>query len=62
MRGVTIVMGLPIIRTNPDHGTALEIAGEGIANSEAMEDAIKLAVQIYEGRPRPERSVTADQT
>jgi 4-hydroxy-L-threonine phosphate dehydrogenase PdxA len=50
MRGVTIILGLPIIRTNPDHGTALEIAGEGIANSEAMEDAIKLAVQIYEGR------------
>jgi 4-hydroxythreonine-4-phosphate dehydrogenase len=50
MRGVTIILGLPIIRTNPDHGTALEIAGEGIANSEAMEDAIRLAVQIYEGR------------
>ena len=50
MRGVTIILGLPIIRTNPDHGTALEIAGEGIANSEAMGDAIKLAVQIYEGR------------
>jgi 4-hydroxythreonine-4-phosphate dehydrogenase len=62
MRGVTIVLGLPIIRTNPDHGTALEIAGEGIANSEAMEDAIKLAVQIYEGRPRRERPVTAAQT
>lgn len=54
MRGVTIVLGLPIIRTNPDHGTALEIAGEGIANSEAMEDAIRLAVQIYEGRRNPE--------
>jgi len=50
MRGVTIILGLPIIRTNPDHGTALEIAGEGTANSEAMEDAIRLAVQIYKGR------------
>jgi 4-hydroxythreonine-4-phosphate dehydrogenase len=50
MKGVTIVLGLPIIRTNPDHGTALEIAGEGIANSDAMVDAIKLAAQIYEGR------------
>ena len=50
MRGVTVVLGLPIIRTNPDHGTALEIAGEGIANSDAMVDAIKLAVQMHEGR------------
>jgi 4-phospho-D-threonate 3-dehydrogenase / 4-phospho-D-erythronate 3-dehydrogenase len=58
MKGVTIVLGLPIIRTNPDHGTALEIAGEGIANSDAMVDAIKLAVQIYEGR----RSVSGTST
>jgi 4-hydroxythreonine-4-phosphate dehydrogenase len=50
MKGVTIVLGLPIIRTNPDHGTALAIAGEGIANSDAMVDAIKLAVRMYKGR------------
>ena len=50
MKGVTIVLGLPIIRTNPDHGTALEIAGEGIANFDAMVDAIKLAAQIHMGR------------
>jgi 4-hydroxythreonine-4-phosphate dehydrogenase len=56
MKGVTIVLGLPIIRTNPDHGTALEIAGEGIANFDAMVDAITLAAQIYKGR----RSVLPD--
>jgi len=50
MKGVTIVLGLPIIRTNPDHGTALEIAGEGIANFDAMVDAITLAAQIHKGR------------
>ncbi len=50
MKGVTIVLGLPIIRTNPDHGTSLEIAGEGIANFDAMVDAIKLAAQIHMGR------------
>lgn len=49
MKGVTIVLGLPIIRTNPDHGTALEIAGDGIANFDAMVDAITLASQIYKG-------------
>lgn len=52
MKGVTIVLGLPIIRTNPDHGTALEVAGEGIANFDAMVDAITLAAQIHKGRKR----------
>ena len=50
MKGVTIVLGLPIIRTNPDQGTALEIAGEGIANFDAMVDAIALAAKIHKGR------------
>ena len=41
--GVNITLGLPIIRTSPDHGTADDIAGRGIANPGAMIAAIKMA-------------------
>lgn len=40
---VNITLGLPIIRTSPDHGTAFEIAGQGIANPNSMIAAIKMA-------------------
>jgi 4-hydroxythreonine-4-phosphate dehydrogenase len=50
MRGVSIVLGLPLIRTNPDHGTAYDIAGKGIANPEAIIEAINLAVLLFHGR------------
>lgn len=43
--GVNMTLGLPFVRTSPDHGTAFDIAGKGIANSESMEQAIKLAVR-----------------
>ncbi len=46
VRGVNITMGLPIIRTSVDHGTAFEIAGRGIASKEAMVLAIESAVQL----------------
>jgi 4-hydroxythreonine-4-phosphate dehydrogenase len=46
VKGVNITMGLPIIRTSVDHGTAFEIAGKGIASSDAMILAIKAAVQL----------------
>jgi 4-hydroxythreonine-4-phosphate dehydrogenase len=39
-------MGLPIIRTSVDHGTAFEIAGKGIASHDAMVLAIESAVQL----------------
>jgi len=52
MRGVSVVLGLPIIRTNPDHGTAFDIAGEGRANPEAMVEAVELAIQMVQGRMR----------
>ncbi len=42
-RGVNVTLGLPIIRTSPDHGTALDIAGKGLANPSSMIEAIKLA-------------------
>ena len=40
---VNVTLGLPIVRTSPDHGTAFDIAGEGKANPDSMIEAIKLA-------------------
>lgn len=44
--GVNVTLGLPIIRTSPDHGTAFDIAGKGIADASSMKAAIKLAVEM----------------
>ncbi|MDQ3139175.1 MAG: 4-hydroxythreonine-4-phosphate dehydrogenase PdxA, partial [Pseudomonadota bacterium] len=41
--GVNMTLGLPIVRTSPDHGTAFEIAGQNIANPGAMIAALKTA-------------------
>ncbi len=46
VKGVNITMGLPIIRTSVDHGTAFEIAGKGVASPDAMILAIESAVQL----------------
>ncbi len=48
VRGVNITLGLPIIRTSVDHGTAMEIAGQGIASAEAMELAVEYAIKLFE--------------
>jgi 4-hydroxythreonine-4-phosphate dehydrogenase len=50
VKGVNITMGLPIIRTSVDHGTAFEIAGKGVASSDAMILAIESAVQLSKNR------------
>ena len=42
-RGVNVTLGLPIVRTSPDHGTAFDIAGTGQANPSSMTEALKLA-------------------
>ena len=42
-RGVNITLGLPIIRTSVDHGTAFDIAGKGIANEQSLIEAIEYA-------------------
>ncbi|WP_346860697.1 4-hydroxythreonine-4-phosphate dehydrogenase PdxA [uncultured Draconibacterium sp.] len=47
VKGVNITLGLPIIRTSVDHGTAFEIAGNGIASPEALVYAINYAVKLY---------------
>jgi len=44
--GVNVTLGLPFTRTSPDHGTAFEIAGKGIARPDSMIAAIKLAVEL----------------
>jgi 4-hydroxythreonine-4-phosphate dehydrogenase len=46
VRGVNITLGLPIIRTSVDHGTAFEIAGKGIASPDALMHAIEYAVKL----------------
>jgi 4-hydroxythreonine-4-phosphate dehydrogenase len=45
-RGVNVTLGLPIIRTSPDHGTAFAIAGRGIADPSSLIAAIDLAVEL----------------
>jgi 4-hydroxythreonine-4-phosphate dehydrogenase len=45
-RGVNVTLGLPFPRTSPDHGTAFEIAGKGIARPDSMIAAINLAVEL----------------
>ena len=41
--GVNMTLGLPIVRTSPDHGTAFAIAGRNLANPGAMVSAIRMA-------------------
>lgn len=48
--GVNYTAGLPIVRTSPDHGTAYEIAGKGIANENSFREAVYLAINISEKR------------
>ena len=43
-RSANVTLGLPLIRTSPDHGTAFDIAGKGKANPGSMVYAIKIAV------------------
>ena len=45
-RAINITLGLPIIRTSVDHGTALDLAGKGIADSGSLKAAIKIAIEL----------------
>lgn len=49
MHGVNVSLGLPIIRTSVDHGTAFDKAGKGIANHKSLVEAIDYARQLAEG-------------
>ena len=44
--GVNVTLGLPFIRTSPDHGTAFDIAGTGLANPSSLIAALKLAKKL----------------
>lgn len=46
LRGVNITLGLPFIRTSVDHGTAFDIAAQGIASAQSMVEAIDMAVKL----------------
>jgi 4-hydroxythreonine-4-phosphate dehydrogenase len=49
---VNVTLGLPFVRTSPDHGTAFDIAGKGIAKPESLLAAIKLAARLGAGAAR----------
>ncbi len=52
-KGVNVTLGLPFPRTAPDHGTAFDIAGKGVADTGSMRAALELATQLAErGIPR----------
>ncbi len=48
--GVNVTLGLPIVRTSPDHGTAFDIAGKGVADPASLIAAIELAGRLAERR------------
>jgi 4-hydroxythreonine-4-phosphate dehydrogenase len=50
--GVNVTLGLPIVRTSPDHGTALDIAGQGKADPRSMIAAIQMAADMADARNR----------
>jgi 4-hydroxythreonine-4-phosphate dehydrogenase len=58
--GVNVTLGLPFPRTSPDHGTAFEIAGKGIARSDSMIAAINLAGELATCQVKRSRDVTAN--
>lgn len=44
--GVNVTLGLPFLRTSPDHGTAFDIAGQGIAKPDSLIAALRLAARL----------------
>ena len=49
-KSVSVALGLPLLRTAVDHGTAFDIAGKGSANAESMVEAIKMAIWLRQGK------------
>lgn len=49
---VNVTLGLPLVRTSPDHGTAFDIAGRGIANPSSMIAAIEWGLRLAKGRKK----------
>ena len=53
-RAVNVTLGLPIVRTSVDHGTAFDIAGKGVADPSSMIEAVLLAARL--SKPQGHRS------
>jgi 4-hydroxythreonine-4-phosphate dehydrogenase len=51
-KAVNVTLGLPIIRTSVDHGTALDLAGSGQADPGSMQTALELAIHMAKNAPR----------
>jgi 4-hydroxy-L-threonine phosphate dehydrogenase PdxA len=58
--GVNVTLGLPFPRTSPDHGTAFEIAGKGIARPDSMIAAINLAVELAVCHAKRSREISVN--
>lgn len=50
--GVNITLGLPILRTSVDHGTAFDIAGKGVANANSLVEAAEYALKLFRGQQK----------
>ncbi len=59
-RAVNVTLGLPIVRTSVDHGTAFDIAGTGVADPASMIEAVLLAARLCSVRLPPSRDASAD--
>ncbi len=55
-RGVTVSGGMPTVFTTPAHGTAFDIVGKGVANTGALEQAVRLAARLALGRRQPAKA------
>ena len=51
-KGVNVTLGLPLVRTSPDHGTAFDIAGTGRADPASLIEAIRMARSLAPGALR----------
>jgi 4-hydroxythreonine-4-phosphate dehydrogenase len=59
-RGINWTLGLPFIRTSPDHGTAYNIAGKNIAQASSMIEAMELAQRLAVKKPKVDASTTGN--
>ena len=57
--GVNVTLGLPFVRTSPDHGTAFDIAGSGKANPLSLVAALKLAARLAAADQRKQQKPIA---
>lgn len=55
-RSANVTLGLPFVRTSPDHGTAFDIAGRGIADTAGMESALEWALELVSRRSRADEA------